>query len=184
MPPLQCMPLKAVLLYLYRHVYVATFLLSIYRHIYYLGPLTPFFHTQTCLYFRLPLVLYIDINIFPLSFCLYRINIDNVACLYVDMSIQQPSSLPFHRTRPRVNSLRITALNVRKCAQYWRPGSPLRIQMTKKIWDNFINKCGFTALQRAQLGNATCLLAVIQLGNNFRCKGRLAAHQASLRQRI
>lgn len=81
MPPLQCMLLKAVLLYLYRHVYVATFLLSIYRHIYYLGPLTPFFHTQTCLYFRLPLVLYIDINIFPLSFCLYRINIDNVAVL-------------------------------------------------------------------------------------------------------
>lgn len=81
MPPLQCMPLKAVLLYLYRHVYVATFLLSIYRHIYYLGPLTPFFHIQTCLYFRLPLVLYIDINIFPLSFCLYRIKIDNVAVL-------------------------------------------------------------------------------------------------------
>lgn len=81
MPPLQCMPLKAVLLYLYRHVYVATFLLSIYRHIYYLGPLTPFFHIQTCLYFRLPLVLYVDINIFPLSFCLYRINIDNVAVL-------------------------------------------------------------------------------------------------------
>lgn len=213
MPPLQCMPLKAVLLYLYRHVYVAMFLLSIYRHIYYLGPLTPFFHIQTYLYFRLPLVLYIDINIFPLSFCLYRIKIDNVAvllsiyvdmsiqqpssclyvdlsiqssssCLYVDMSIQSPSSLPFHRTRPRVNSLRITALNVRKCAQYWRPGSPLRIQMTKKIWDNFINKCGFTALQRAQLGNATCFLAVIQLGNNFRCKGRLAAHQASQRQRI
>lgn len=81
MPPLQCMPLKAVLLYLYRHVYVATFLLSIYRHINYLGPLTPFFHIQTCLYFRLPLVLYVDINIFPLSFCLYRINIDNVAVL-------------------------------------------------------------------------------------------------------
>lgn len=81
MPPLQCMPLKAVLLYLYRHVYVATFLLSIYRHINYLGPLTPFFHIQTCLYFRLPLVLYIDINIFPLSFCLYRIKIDNVAVL-------------------------------------------------------------------------------------------------------
>lgn len=81
MPPLQCMLLKAVLLYLYRHVYVATFLLSIYRHINYLGPLTPFFHIQTCLYFRLPLVLYIDINIFPLSFCLYRIKIDNVAVL-------------------------------------------------------------------------------------------------------
>lgn len=81
MPPLQCMPLKAVLLYLYRHVYVATLLLSIYRHINYLGPLTPFFHIQTCLYFRLPLVLYIDINIFPLSFCLYRIKIDNVAVL-------------------------------------------------------------------------------------------------------
>lgn len=81
MPPLQCMPLKAVLLYLYRHVYVATFLLSIYRHINYLGPLTPFFHIQTCLYFRLPLVLYIDINIFPLSFCLYRIKIDNVVVL-------------------------------------------------------------------------------------------------------
>lgn len=78
---LQCMPLKAVLLYLYRHVYVATFLLSIYRHINYLGPLTPFFHIQTCLYFRLPLVLYMDINIFPLSFCLYRIKIDNVAVL-------------------------------------------------------------------------------------------------------
>lgn len=87
MPPLQCMPLKAVLLYLYRHVYVATFLLSIYRHIYYLGPLTPFFHIQTCLYFRLPLVLYIDINIFPLSFCLYRIKIDNVAVL---LSICRP----------------------------------------------------------------------------------------------
>lgn len=81
MPPLHCMPLKAVLLYLYRHVYVAMFLLSIYRHIYYLGPLTPFFHIQTYLYFRLPLVLYIDINIFPLSFCLYRIKIDNVAVL-------------------------------------------------------------------------------------------------------
>lgn len=81
MPPLQCMPLKAALLYLYRHVYVATFLLSIYRHINYLGPLTPFFHIQACLYFRLPLVLYIDINIFPLSFCLYRIKIDNVAVL-------------------------------------------------------------------------------------------------------
>lgn len=87
MPPLQCMPLKAVLLYLYRHVYVATFLLSIYRHINYLGPLTPFFHIQTCLYFRLPLVLYIDINIFPLSFCLYRIKIDNVAVL---LSICRP----------------------------------------------------------------------------------------------
>lgn len=87
MPPLQCMPLKAVLLYLYRHVYVATFLLSIYRHIYYLGPLTPFFHIQTCLYFRLPLVLYMDINIFPLSFCLYRIKIDNVAVL---LSICRP----------------------------------------------------------------------------------------------
>lgn len=87
MLPLQCMPLKAVLLYLYRHVYVATFLLSIYRHIYYLGPLTPFFHIQTCLYFRLPLVLYMDINIFPLSFCLYRIKIDNVAVL---LSICRP----------------------------------------------------------------------------------------------
>lgn len=98
------------------------------------------------------------------------------SCLCVDMSIQSSSSLPSHRTRPRVNSLRITALNVRKCARYWRPGSPLRIQTTKKIWDNFINKCGFTALWRAQLGNATCLLVVIQLGDNFRCKGRLAAH--------
>lgn len=87
MLPLQCMPLKAVLLYLYRHVYVATFLLSIYRHINYLGPLTPFFHIQTCLYFRLPLVLYMDINIFPLSFCLYRIKIDNVAVL---LSICRP----------------------------------------------------------------------------------------------